>query len=335
MKARKVLSLFLALTLCLGVLSPMAAAAENSDTLTSSNGNTITIRGYTRKIMETYLYYSEENGTTEEEFLVYYVPDEGATITISGRPQWTDFYGEISFGMLQDYDISDKGIYPWYSEGLGEGPYYPGRNTFTEYWLVPDVHFLIRCESDTRTYPCVSWREAPAAVPAPELGPTIVSTGVLPEKSGTAHQNTQNISVDGKAVKFDTYALANANGGLTNYVKLRDLADILDGTAAQFNVDWTKERGVFIETDKPYTTRNGQEGKTPYTGNRAYVKGEPTTLVDGVALELQAFVLTDDNGGNSTYYQLRDLGQALGFNVGWTQERGVFIETDKPYDPNN
>ena len=46
---------------------------------------------------------------------------------------------------------------------------------------------------------------------------------------------------------------------------------------------------------------------------------------------LTAFVLTDDEGGDHTYYQLRDLGKALGFNVGWSAERGVFIESDKPY----
>lgn len=33
------------------------------------------------------------------------------------------------------------------------------------------------------------------------------------------------------------------------------------------------------------------------------------------------------------YYKLRDLGRALEFNVGWSAQRGVFLETDKPYDP--
>ena len=28
-----------------------------------------------------------------------------------------------------------------------------------------------------------------------------------------------------------------------------------------------------------------------------------------------------------TYYKLRDLGQALGFHVGWSAEQGVYIET--------
>jgi hypothetical protein len=31
----------------------------------------------------------------------------------------------------------------------------------------------------------------------------------------------------------------------------------------------------------------------------------------------------------SNYFKLRDLGVALGFEVGWTQEQGMFINTEK------
>jgi len=165
--------------------------------------------------------------------------------------------------------------------------------------------------------------------------PTITSTGVNPAESGQSYAATQSVNIGGKAVEFQMYALKNEYNEPTNYVKLRDLAAALDGTAAQFNVVWSAETGVGIETGKAYTSRNGQEGKTPYSGDRAYQKGAATTQVNGVAVPLQAFVLTDDNGGQSTYYKLRDLGQALGFNVGWSAEKGVFVEPDKAYDPAN
>ena len=48
-------------------------------------------------------------------------------------------------------------------------------------------------------------------------------------------------------------------------------------------------------------------------------------------MALRALVLTDAQGGQATYYKLRDLGQAIGFNVGWSAEKGIFIETNKPY----
>lgn len=162
--------------------------------------------------------------------------------------------------------------------------------------------------------------------PAP-TAPVIVSTGNNPEASGTAVATPQTVLVDGVAVELQTYALTG-NGGLTNYVKLRDLADILDGTAAQFNITWSKEAGVGLQTGTAYTSRNGTEGVTNYTGDQVYQRGAATTNVNGVAVELQCFALQN---GAYTYYKLRDLGQALGFNVDWSAERGVFIETDKPY----
>ncbi len=57
----------------------------------------------------------------------------------------------------------------------------------------------------------------------------------------------------------------------------------------------------------------------------------PAIPATGTASDLTAIFLTDDGGGGYTYYQLQDLGRKLGFHVDWSVERGVFIETDKPY----
>lgn len=156
------------------------------------------------------------------------------------------------------------------------------------------------------------------------------STALAAEGGGTAYASTQSVEVDGKAVQFQMYALKDANGNPTNYVKLRDLALILNGTAAQFEVGW--DGHVNIETGKAYTS-NGSEMQTPYTGDRAYRDSTAGTNVNGAPAELSAIVLTDDKGGDYTYYQLRDLGGALGFKVDWSKERGVFIETATATEP--
>lgn len=143
-----------------------------------------------------------------------------------------------------------------------------------------------------------------------------------------AYASTQSVTVDGKAVNFEMYALKDAAGNPTNYIKLRDIASVVNGTKAQFEVGWNG--AVNIETGKPYTA-NGSEMSTPYSGDRAYTPATAVTNVNGSAAGLEAIVLTDDNGGAYTYYKLRDLGRALGFNVGWSAEKGVFVETDKPY----
>ncbi len=161
----------------------------------------------------------------------------------------------------------------------------------------------------------------PSATGTTQTAPSIPATG-------TAYPSTQVVELDGKKVTFQMYALKDANGNPTNYVKVRDLALALNGSKAQFSVDWNG--AVNLVAGAAYKA-NGSENSTPFVGERAYTVPTSPTNVNGSASDLQAIVLTDDNGGAYTYYQLRDLGRKLGFNVGWSGERGVFLETDKPY----
>ena len=143
-----------------------------------------------------------------------------------------------------------------------------------------------------------------------------------------AYASTQPVNIDGKAVELQAYALKDANGNSTNYVKLRDVANVLNGSKAQFQVGW--DGNVNILTGQSYTP-NGSEMKTPFSGNRDYTVPTSATNVNGARSELSAITLTDDNGNGYTYYKLRDLGKELGFNVGWNGEIGIFIQTDRAY----
>ena len=149
----------------------------------------------------------------------------------------------------------------------------------------------------------------------------------LPD-TGTVRARTQSIDIDGKAVAFQTYATVDPDGGETNYVRLRDVAYAMNGTAAQFNVAWDGD--VLIVPHSAYAP-NGSEMSTPFTGDRTYTKAASATKVDGTTVPFSAICLTDDRGGGYTYYKLRDLGQVLGFNVSWSESRGIYIESDKPY----
>lgn len=174
------------------------------------------------------------------------------------------------------------------------------------------------------TYAFTTAAQETWTIPAPE--PTN-----LPD-TGTVYARTQNIDIDGKAVLFRTYAVvtSDSRGGTleTNYVKLRDVAYALNGTAAQFGVDWDGD--VLIVPHSAYTP-NGSEMTTPFTGDRTYTKAASATMVSGQSVPFSAIVLTDDNHGAYTYYKLRDLGQVLGFNVSWDKNRGIYIESGKPY----
>ena len=104
-------------------------------------------------------------------------------------------------------------------------------------------------------------------------------------------------------------------------MRLRDLAALLNGTDAEFDVIWSAEKGICIVSANAYEHPNGTEGKIPFTGNQPYKVYLADTDVDGEKVPLTAFQITWDGGGH-TYYQLRDLGRALNFNVGWSGTRG-------------
>lgn len=189
-----------------------------------------------------------------------------------------------------------------YASWITEGPdHQPGR-----YWYVQkgDRFGLVKDPA---------WQDTPPVIPWGTWG-------------ATAYPSTQTVEVDGKAVEFQMYALKDENGNDTNYIKLRDLAAVLNS----FDVGWNG-KNVLVETGKPYTP-NGSEGNTPYSGPQDCVGAEGNVvLIDGEGTPLRSFVITDANGGGHTYFRLRDVGKALGFQVGWTDQRGIFVETDKPY----
>ncbi len=74
-------------------------------------------------------------------------------------------------------------------------------------------------------------------------------------------------------------------------------------------------------------------GALLFGGSAAYAAGmiaEPSThqvSVDGKNVELEAYVIDGSN-----YVRLRDVGETVGFNVWWDEEkRTVQIESDRPY----
>lgn len=47
-------------------------------------------------------------------------------------------------------------------------------------------------------------------------------------------------------------------------------------------------------------------------------------------MELTAYTIEGNN-----YFKLRDLGSALGFNVSWSKDKGVIIDSNAPYSGEN
>ncbi len=178
------------------------------------------------------------------------------------------------------------------------------------------------------------YRSIVGTIEDPDNDPAYVRTRVSPPykpapNAGIAYASKQTVDLDGKATEFDMYMLVDANGGETNYIKLRDLAYLLSGTKAQFEVTFNeKTNSISLKKNKAYTA-NGSEMNTPFDGNRAFrASTSPVKLSSGEKPVISGITLTDNNGGEYNYYKLRDLGDILGFKVDWSAERGIFVDTN-------
>ena len=133
--------------------------------------------------------------------------------------------------------------------------------------------------------------------------------------------STQTVTVDGTAITADVY---NIDG--SNYFKLRDIASALNGSAAQFSVDYDSEaRAITAESGKAYTAVGG-ELTVGEDKSATAVPSSQSLSINGEAVAMSAF-----NIGGSNYFQLRELGAALDFAVDYDAEtRTVLIVTVKP-----
>lgn len=166
----------------------------------------------------------------------------------------------------------------------------------------------------------------------PERAEDVPSESANPDEpagpaADVAYASSQTVIVDGVPVEFQMYALKDAQGNDTNYIRLRDLAHVLNGTEARFDVTYDQASGRVGAVPGQAYTGGGTEMTTPFSGNQSYSGGVLPLNVTGTDWNLRAITLTDSKGGGYTYFQLRELGQALGFRVGYTSEIGIFVET--------
>lgn len=201
-------------------------------------------------------------------------------------------------------------------------------------WTSPDGAITVPTNPTRPGYTFGGWYTDAALTIPWNFNDKVVNVLVLYAKwtpvsstAATTAKSTQTVSLNGRTVAFDAYTLIADNGGDVTYVKLRDVAALLEDTDARFNVDW-RNRAIYVSSGSAYTTKNGTELKPISGTDGSYEWNTAPVLFDGVTKALEGIVLTDGDGGGHTFFKLRDLGEAIGFTVGWTAERGIFIETE-------
>lgn len=137
----------------------------------------------------------------------------------------------------------------------------------------------------------------------------IIALSAVPVYAGVpASPTASKVTVNGEAKAFEAYNI-NSN----NYFKLRDIAYVLNGTDASFSVGWDgAANSIALAKGEAYAP-TGSEMKVSGTKDiKDAVESNSTILIDGQKAALKAYTIKGNN-----YFKLRDLGTALGFNVGW------------------
>ena len=157
----------------------------------------------------------------------------------------------------------------------------------------------------------------------------VVATGVVTAMVGSAatavaKPSTHKIYLDGERVSIAAYEI---NGN--NYFKIRDVAAILSGTNAQFDVTWDPATGnITLTDDKAYTKTGDELYAIPSTNQTAEDSTAPLYR-DGERVNYTGYNVNDNN-----YYKLRDIAEDFDFGVTWEAEtQSVYIETDEEYVP--
>lgn len=120
----------------------------------------------------------------------------------------------------------------------------------------------------------------------------------------TAVPNASPVSLDGKAAEIAAYTIDG-----NNYFKLRDVVALLNGTEANFEVGFDEAANAISLTTKEMYTAIGDELKNtkPTAKKQALYSGQSIAL-NGKAVSMKAYEIDGYN-----YFQLRDLGEKLGF----------------------
>lgn len=135
----------------------------------------------------------------------------------------------------------------------------------------------------------------------------------------SAVRSSANITVNGRTVTVDGYTVNDSN-----YFKVRDIAMLVRNTDSKFNVEWDSNlEAIMINTGEDYVVIGG-ELSGEIDKNMDVVENSTPIYVDG---RLRAITAYNING--SSYFKIRDIADAVGFDIKWDgNTQTISIETE-------
>ncbi|WP_304018132.1 hypothetical protein [Fenollaria timonensis] len=144
---------------------------------------------------------------------------------------------------------------------------------------------------------------------------TLIPTAFAESKTVEAVKNTKKVTLDGEEVMVGAYDVEGYN-----YLKLRDIAAIINGKKCQFSVGYDEPtKLISVELAKAYEKVEGDLAEIKDEKAKAIVSVKKI-LVNGEEKEVKTALINEYN-----YMQLRDLGSLVGLNVGYDEVNKVIM----------
>lgn len=144
---------------------------------------------------------------------------------------------------------------------------------------------------------------------------TLIPTAFAESKTVDAVKNTKKVTLDGEEVMVGAYDVEGYN-----YLKLRDIAAILNGKKCQFSVGYDEPtKLISVELAKAYEKVEGDLAEIKDEKAKAIIR-VIKILVNGEEKEVKTALINENN-----YMQLRDLGSLVGLNVGYDNVNKVIM----------
>lgn len=144
---------------------------------------------------------------------------------------------------------------------------------------------------------------------------TLIPTAFAESKTVDAVKNTKKVTLDGEEVMVGAYDVEGYN-----YLKLRDVAAILNGKKCQFSVGYDEPtKLISVELAKAYEKVEGDLAEIKDEKAKAIVSVKKI-LVNGEEKEVKTALINENN-----YMQLRDLGSLVGLGVGYDKVNKVIM----------
>ena len=144
---------------------------------------------------------------------------------------------------------------------------------------------------------------------------TVIPTAFAESKTVDAVKNTKKVTLDGEEVMVGAYDVEGYN-----YLKLRDVAAILNTKKCQFNVGFDKPtKLITVELAKGYEKVEGDLAEIKDEKAKAIVSVRKI-LVNGEEKEIKTALINEYN-----YMQLRDLGSLVGLDVKYDAKNKVIM----------